>query len=109
DIHEAIDSCSEYLEHFGGHTFAVGLTLKEENLDKFINKLENIISNSISDTTLLPVIEYDTDIDIKDINNKFYKTLRRFAPFGPGNQSPVFRTIGVVDTGLAKIVGKNHI
>ncbi|MGI6717907.1 MAG: single-stranded-DNA-specific exonuclease RecJ [Bacteroidales bacterium] len=109
DIHEAINSCSEYLEHFGGHTFAAGLTLKEENLDNFINKLEDIVAKNISETTLLPVIEYDTEIDIKDINSKFYKTLKRFAPFGPGNQSPVFKTIGVVDTGLAKLVGKNHI
>jgi len=58
---------------------------------------------------LIPVIDYDTDLDLKDINSKFYKTLKSFAPFGPGNLSPTFRTTGVIDTGLARIVGKNHI
>ncbi|MDR2083378.1 MAG: single-stranded-DNA-specific exonuclease RecJ [Bacteroidales bacterium] len=109
DIYDAINACSDLLEHFGGHTYAAGLSLKEENLSIFIERFEQIVTETIDDQMLIPVIDYDTDLDLKDINTKFYKTLKSFAPFGPGNQSPVFRTTGVVDTGLARIVGKNHI
>ncbi|MDL2227426.1 single-stranded-DNA-specific exonuclease RecJ [Odoribacter sp. OttesenSCG-928-L07] len=109
DIYDAINACSDLLEHFGGHTYAAGLSLKEENLQAFIEKFEKIVTETIDDQMLIPVIDYDTDLDLKDINSKFYKTLKSFAPFGPGNLSPVFRTTGVVDTGLARLVGKNHI
>ena len=109
DIYDAINACSDLLEHFGGHTYAAGLSLKEENLPAFMEKFERIVSETIEDQMLIPVIDYDTDLDLKDINSKFYKTLKSFAPFGPGNLSPTFRTTGVIDTGLARIVGKNHI
>lgn len=109
DIYDAIDACSEYLEHFGGHTFAAGLSLKEENLQNFIDKFEKIVSETIDDQMLIPEIVIDTEIDLNEINSKFYKLLKQFAPFGPGNYSPVFCTNGVIDTGLARLVGKNHI
>ncbi|MDD4142520.1 MAG: single-stranded-DNA-specific exonuclease RecJ [Bacteroidales bacterium] len=109
DIYDAIEACSEYLEHFGGHTYAAGLSLKEENLQDFMDKFEKIVSDSIDDQMLIPEIDYDTDLELSEITSKFYKMLKNFAPFGPGNQSPVFRTTGIVDTGLAKLVGKNHI
>ena len=109
DIYEAIDSCSEYLEHFGGHTFAAGLSLKEENLPKFMQKFEKTVSERIDENTLVPEITIDSEIDLNEINPKFYKVLKQFAPFGPGNNSPVFCSNGVTDIGLARIVGKNHL
>lgn len=109
DIYEAIESCSEYLEHFGGHTFAAGLSIKEENLTKFMDKFEKAVCQRIDADTLVPEITIDTEIDLNDINPKFYKTLKLFAPFGPGNNSPVFCSNGVTDIGLVRIVGKNHL
>ena len=109
DIYEAIGECSEYLEHFGGHTFAAGLSLKKENLKPFMEKFEREVSKRIDDATLIPEITIDSEIDLNEINPKFYKTLKLFAPFGPGNNSPVFCSIGVTDSGFARIVGKNHI
>ncbi len=109
DIYDAIDACSELLEHFGGHKYAAGLSLKPENFEAFRKKFEEIVSNTITEDMLTPEIEIDTILDLKNINSKFYRHLKQFAPFGPGNMSPVFRTDGVVDTGYARIVGNNHL
>ena len=109
DIYEAIDACSEYLEHFGGHTFAAGLSLKEENFEKFKEKFERVVSERVTEDTLTPEITVDTEIDLNEINPKFYKTLKMFAPFGPGNNSPIFCSNGVTDTGLVRKVGSNHL
>jgi single-stranded-DNA-specific exonuclease len=109
DIYNAIDACSDLLEHFGGHKFAAGLSLKEENLELFITRFEKIVSESIEECMLTPEIEIDAVLKLNDINTKFYKVLKQFAPFGPGNMSPVFQTDSVVDDGNARIVGKNHL
>lgn len=107
DIYDAIDSCSHILEHFGGHTYAAGLALKPENLDKFIAEFEQYASNKITEEMLIPEIEIDLELFISDVNFKFYRIVKQFAPFGPGNMSPVFVTNNVIDTGYAKLVGRN--
>jgi len=107
DIYDAIDHCSDILEHFGGHTYAAGLALKPEKLDKFIAKFEKYASERITEEMLVPEIEIDQELFISDINFKFYRIVKQFAPFGPGNMSPVFITNNVIDTGYAKLVGRN--
>jgi len=107
DIYDAIDHCSDILEHFGGHTYAAGLALKPEKLNKFIAKFEKYASERITEEMLVPEIEIDQELFISDINFKFYRIVKQFAPFGPGNMSPVFITNNVIDTGYAKLVGRN--
>ncbi len=107
DIYDAIDSCSDILEHFGGHTYAAGVALKPENLDLFVSRIENYAKEHLTDDMMVPEIEIDEELFFDDINFKFYRILRQFAPFGPGNLSPLFISNNVIDTGFAKIVGKN--
>lgn len=109
DVYDAVDACSDLLEHFGGHKYAAGLSLKTENLEKFIEKFEEYVSAHITEEMLMPEIEIDLKINLNDIHPKFYRILSQFAPFGPGNMKPVFQTNGLADTGYARIVGKNHI
>jgi len=109
DVYEAIESCSYLLEHFGGHKYAAGLSLKPENLELFIDHFEKSVSETIKEEMLTPEIEIDSVINIKEITADFYNILKQFAPFGPGNMSPVFQTNCVFDNGYARIVGKNHL
>lgn len=90
DVYNAIEACSEYLEQFGGHMYAAGLTLKHENLDNFRKKFEEVVSTTIEERMLTPVIEIDSELLLKDITGNFYGIVKRFAPFGPGNMAPVF-------------------
>jgi len=106
DIYDAIDSTNHLLENFGGHTYAAGLALKPENFDQFIKEFQDYADKNITDDMLIPEIEIDAELYISDINFKFYKILKQFAPFGPGNMSPVFLTSNVIDTGYAKHVGR---
>lgn len=109
DIYDAIDACSELLEHFGGHKYAAGLSLKPENYELFKEKFERIVASTITTDQLIPQIEIDSELTLSSVNSKFFRILKQFAPFGPGNMSPVFRTDGVIDTGYAKVVGNNHL
>ncbi|MCK9616590.1 MAG: single-stranded-DNA-specific exonuclease RecJ [Lentimicrobiaceae bacterium] len=109
DIYDAIDACSDLLEHFGGHKYAAGLSLKPENLEPFRKRFEEIVDATIKPEMLIPEIEIDSKLNLSDINSKFIQILKQFAPFGPGNMTPIFQTDGVVDTGYARIVGKNHV
>ncbi len=109
DVYDAIDYCSDLLEHFGGHKYAAGLSLKPENLQAFINKFEAYVSENISEEMMVPEIEIDALLSLNKIDSKFYRILKQFAPFGPGNMSPIFRANEVVDAGLSKIVGGNHL
>jgi single-stranded-DNA-specific exonuclease len=109
DIYEAIDACSDLLEHFGGHKYAAGLSLKPENLEKFCDRFEEYVSTNITDDMMVPEIEADLKINLNEITNKFYRLVSQFAPFGPGNMKPVFLTTGVADTGYVRKVGKNHL
>jgi len=107
DIYDAIDNSSDILEHFGGHTYAAGLALKPENLEQFKKNFEEYANEKLTDDMMIPEIEIDQELDISDINEGFFKILKQFAPFGPGNMSPVFQSNNVIDSGYAKIVGKN--
>jgi single-stranded-DNA-specific exonuclease len=109
DIYDAVDACSDLLEHFGGHKYAAGLSLKPENLDKFRDRFEEFVSTHITHNMLTPEIEVDAAICLNDITKKFFKILKQFAPFGPGNMSPVFMSENLIDTGNGRIVGKNHL
>jgi single-stranded-DNA-specific exonuclease len=109
DIYDAIDECKELLEHFGGHKYAAGLSLKLENLEKFREKFEKIVASRIEEHMQVPEVEIDDFLELNDITPKLVRLLNQFAPFGPGNMTPVFRTDEVVDLGKARIVGKNHL
>lgn len=109
DIYDAVDACGDLLEHFGGHTYAAGLSLKPENLEKFKERFEEYVSSHLSEELSIPEIEIDAKLDLHDITRKFFEILKQFAPFGPGNMSPVFETDNVIDAGKAKIVGNNHL
>ncbi len=108
NLYEAIDSCSHLLEGFGGHMYAAGLTFKEENLEKFTDCFENYVAKTITEEQLSPQIIIDGIIKLSEIDDKFYKILNQFAPFGPENMTPVFVSRDVVDSGSSKIVGKDN-
>ena len=107
DLYQAIESCSDLLVNFGGHKYAAGLTMKVQNLPKFRERFENIVSETIDPEQLIPVVEIDTELQLKDINEKFYRILKQFEPFGPENISPVFLSENVVDNGYGRTVGTN--
>lgn len=109
DIYDAIEACSDLLEHFGGHKYAAGLSLKPENLDAFRKKFEEVVSSTLTEDMMIPEIEIDDCINLSDINSKFHNILKQFAPFGPGNMSPIFQTDNVKDAGYSKVVGTNHL
>lgn len=105
DVYDALESCSEFIEQFGGHKYAAGLTLQEVQYEKFKNKFEEVVASTIDKHLLTPEIAIDGVIDLKKITPKFYRILQQFAPFGPGNMSPVFMAEDLEDTGYAKCVG----
>ena len=105
DIYDAIDSCSDLLEHFGGHKYAAGLSLKPENLEEFRTRFEEYVASHITEEDMIPDVEIDLNINFSDITPKFVRILKQFAPFGPGNMSPLFRTDNVVDNGYSRQVG----
>ena len=105
DIYDAIDNCSDLLEHFGGHKYAAGLSLRPENLEEFSRRFEEYVANNLDNEELIPELNVDLEIDFSDISPKFVRVLKQFAPFGPGNMAPVFLSKNVVDTGLSRPVG----
>ena len=109
DVYEAVDACSDLLEHFGGHKFAAGLSLKPENLDAFLERFEATVRERLAGIELVPEVEIDESLPLSAINSRFFNILKQFAPFGPGNMAPLFMTKGVVDAGGSRIVGKNHL
>ncbi|TPV34844.1 single-stranded-DNA-specific exonuclease RecJ [Paucihalobacter ruber] len=107
DVYNAIDACSEFIEQFGGHKYAAGLTIKEENYEAFKQAFEDTVSKTIDRNLLTPEIKIDAQIHLADITPKFYRILKQFAPFGPGNMIPVFMTTHLRDTGYGKCVGED--
>lgn len=108
DIHEALEKCAEFIEQFGGHKYAAGLTVAKDKFELFRNKFEEVVKNSITEASLSPEIRVDAEINFSDINPKFIRILKQFEPFGPENMTPVFLTKNVMDTGYAKPIGKNE-
>ncbi len=107
DIYSAIKSTRDLLETFGGHTNAVGLSLKEDNVDEFRRRLEEYVESHITQDQVTPQVDIDCELDFADINPEFLRYLRMFNPFGPDNQKPVFVTRNVYDFGTSKLVGRN--
>ncbi len=107
DLYQAIDACGDLLENFGGHMYAAGLTLKKENIERFQERFERVVSETITDDQLIPKVEIDTQIDFSDISENFYNTLKHFQPFGPDNSAPVFMTSSVFDNGSGRLVGSS--
>lgn len=95
NIYNALEACQEYLEQFGGHKYAAGLTIKEENYNKFKEAFELIVSQTIDKELLEQRINIDLEIKLEDVSSIFFETLKRFAPFGPENMTPVFLSKGV--------------
>lgn len=109
DVYKAIESCKDILENFGGHTYAAGLSLKEENLAEFRRRFEALSVEMIAPEMMLPQIDIDAELTFKEIDSKFISDLSRFAPFGPDNLNPIFMTRGVHDFGTSKLVGKDNV
>ena len=109
DIHDAISQCSELVDQFGGHKYAAGLTIREENIEAFSKKFEMVVGKSIREEQLVPVLEIDQEIQLKDINARFFRVLKQFAPFGPGNMQPIFTAKMVFSNGHVRVVGENHL
>jgi len=109
DVYNAIEACSDLLEQFGGHKYAAGLTMKVENVEAFKLKFEEVVSNTILEEMLTPEIEIDCELRLDEIEPKFFRVLKQFAPFGPGNMSPVFVSKGVTHNGSLRVVGTNHL
>lgn len=108
DVYNALEACSEHLEQFGGHMYAAGMTLKEENYEKFKDAFERVVSETIHPDMLTPEISIDAEVKLSDINPKFFRILKQFEPFGPQNMTPIFLTGDLTDTGYAKKIGADE-
>jgi single-stranded-DNA-specific exonuclease len=105
DVYDALEACKEHIEQFGGHKYAAGLTLLESQYEDFKQKFEEVVAGSIDSRLLTPEILIDEEIDLEDITPKFYRIIKQFAPFGPGNMTPVFLSKNLKDCGFGKCVG----
>ncbi|HDZ14622.1 hypothetical protein LCGC14_0927990 [marine sediment metagenome] len=107
DVYNALQGCSECIEQFGGHKYAAGLTLLEEQFEPFKAQFEKVVSESIDPHLLVPEIAVDAQIEFSEITPKLIRIIQQMAPFGPGNLTPVFMGESLLDTGYAKGVGEN--
>ena len=105
DLYQAIESCSDLLENFGGHMYAAGLTMRPERVEEFTRRFNAYVEENIDPITLQPQVEIDSELFFSNITPAFRRDLNRFQPFGPGNPAPVFVTLGVVSHGETKLVG----
>ncbi|MBT8301543.1 MAG: single-stranded-DNA-specific exonuclease RecJ [Maribacter sp.] len=108
DVYNALQACSAHIEQFGGHKYAAGLTLREDQYEGFKNQFEKVVSTTIDPQLLLPEIKIDGIIGLQQINAKLLRILKQFAPFGPGNMTPIFMAEKLRDTGYAKGVGEDE-
>ena len=108
DVYKAIEHCRDLLENFGGHTYAAGLSMKVENVPAFTERFETFVSQHILPEQTSAVIDIDAEIDFRDITPKFFSDLKKFNPFGPDNQKPIFCTHHVYDYGTSKVVGRDQ-
>lgn len=108
DVYNALEACSEYLEQFGGHMYAAGMTLKEENYQLFKDAFEKEVEKTIHPDMLTQEISVDAEINFTDITPKLTRILKQFEPFGPQNMTPVFLTKNIKDTGYGKPMGQEE-
>jgi single-stranded-DNA-specific exonuclease len=109
DIYNALHECAEFIEQFGGHKYAAGLTLLPENYKNFKSKFEEVVSKTITQELLTPEILIDAEIELSEITPKFFRIIQQMAPFGPMNMKPTFKTTAVRDNGYGKQVGADKI
>ncbi len=107
-VYDALEQCQEYIEQFGGHKYAAGLTILPENYQKFKNKFEEVVKNTITEEQRTPEISVDIPLDLEDITPKFYRILKQMAPFGPQNMRPVFVSKSLNDKDFARKIGKEQ-
>ncbi|MGB5318422.1 single-stranded-DNA-specific exonuclease RecJ, partial [Eudoraea sp.] len=108
DVYNALEQCTDYIEQFGGHKYAAGLTLLEKQYDGFKSQFERVVASTINPELLIPEVIIDTEIELNQIDPKLMRILKQFAPFGPGNMSPLFLSEGLVDSGKGRTVGKDN-
>lgn len=110
NMFEGLNQCADYLENYGGHYFAAGLTMKEENLESFKMRFDEVVKATVPEELFFPEIEVDAEINFNDINENFLKILNQFAPHGPENMKPIFMTKHVMDyQGFSTIVKEKHV
>ncbi|MBO5882396.1 MAG: single-stranded-DNA-specific exonuclease RecJ [Alistipes sp.] len=105
DLYQAVESCSDLLENFGGHMYAAGLTMREENVEAFTKRFNDYVEKNIDPNILVPQVDIDSELLFSEITDQFQRQLNSFQPFGPGNTAPVFMTRGASNRGDAKLVG----
>ncbi len=108
DVYNALEQCSAFIEQFGGHKYAAGLTLKEEDYPKFKAKFEEVVKNTLPEELRTPEISIDAEISLSEITPKFYRILNQLGPFGPQNMKPMFCSTGLRDNGYGKKVGADQ-
>ena len=109
DLYRSIELCADLLENFGGHVYAAGLTLTEDNLPEFAARMDASIAGKITEDMLTPVVEIDSQLNFSQITPKFFRLLKQFQPFGPGNGNPIFLTENVYDAGFGRKVGAGGV
>jgi len=108
DVYEALDACKEHIDQFGGHMYAAGLTLKEENYEAFKEAFEKVVSETITEEQKVEVLDLDAELDFADISEGFNRILKQFEPFGPENMAPLFFTKNVMDRGYSRAIGAEN-
>ncbi len=108
DIYDALEACSKFIEQFGGHKYAAGLTILPENFQAFKKRFEEVVSKTITKDSQIPEICIDAEIDFSDITPKFFRIIQQMAPFGPKNMTPTFKTSAVRDNGFGRKVGADE-
>lgn len=108
DVYKAVESCRDLLENFGGHTYAAGLSLKAEHVPEFARRFEQYVEQHISSEQVQATLNIAARLDFRDITHRFFAELKRFNPFGPCNEKPVFYTHRVYDYGTSKVVGRGQ-
>ncbi|MDZ7772555.1 MAG: single-stranded-DNA-specific exonuclease RecJ [Balneolaceae bacterium] len=109
NIYEALKQCEDLLEQYGGHEYAAGMTIREGNLDEFRRRIDEIASGNLSEEDFKPELEVDSELDLSDVDLRFWKLLSQFEPFGPGNRQPTFVSRDVRVVGIPTIVGQGHL
>ena len=108
DIYDAIKSCRDLLENFGGHTYAVGLSLRTDNIPEFRQRFQDYVSTHIMPEQTEAMLDIEAEIDFRDITKKLHNDLKKLAPHGPDNPKPLFCTCNVYDYGTSKVVGRQQ-
>ena len=109
NLYNALEACKDNLIQFGGHKYAAGMTLSEDQIPGFIEQFEDVVAKTICESSLMPTIEIDGELEFSNINDKFFNILEQMAPFGPGNLRPKFITRAVRDSGNSRIVKQDHL